>query len=462
MLTYTLDKDSEISLYERLYGYIKEDIISGRLKSGDKLPSKRTLAENLKVSIITVESAYAQLIAEGYIYSEEKKGYFVSGMEELPETVKPVKKKSFERVPQKYFIDFSTNNISSDVFPFTVWTRILRSVINDEGTKLLEPLRYNGVYEFREAVASYLYRFRGIAVSPGQIIIGAGTEYLYNLIIQLLGRDKIYAFEDPGHTKIARIYKVNDVACRHIPVTREGLSTEELKSSGADVVHVSPSHHFPTGAVMPITKRRELLKWASEGERYIIEDDYDTEFRFVGRPIQSLVSIGENSKVIYMNTFSKSLAPSIRISYMVLPENLLSRYEKELGFYSCAVSGFEQFTLAKFISSGYFEQHINRTKTLYRKKRDAVINAFLSAPFADKITIEEENAGLHFLVRIDTEMSDDALIEAAKSKGILITCMSKFLSRPNPSYEHIIVVNYSGIDVDKLPEAVSRLSEIIR
>lgn len=460
MLTYNFEKQSKQSLYEQLYRFIKADILNGKLKSGEKLPSKRALSENLKLSVITVESAYGQLIAEGYIYAIQKKGYFVSVIE-IPETIKRTALVEKQNNAPTYFMDFVTNNISYDLFPFTVWTKILRNVILNEGTKLLQPMQYNGVYELRKSIASYLYHFRGIEVDAEQIIIGAGTEFLYNLIIQLIGQDKIYGVEDPSYTKITKIYNVNKVAYKHIKVTSDGLSIEELNKSDANVVHISPSHHFPTGIVMPIAKRQELLKWANENEeRYIIEDDYDTEFRFVGKPIQSLISIDEKEKVIYINTFSKSLAPSIRISYMVLPNKLLEKYKTELGFYSCTVASFEQYTLAKFISDGYFEMHINRMKNLYRKKRDAVISAFLSSPFAKNITIEEENAGLHFLLRIKTNLTDDEMISLAKSKGILITCMSKFLSSPNPLYDHIIVVNYSGIDIKNLPEAIKRLAEI--
>ncbi len=220
MLTYALEKQTKSSLYEQLYRNIKNDILNGKIKSGERLPSKRSLAENLKLSVITVESAYSQLIAEGYIFAVEKKGYFVCSIE-TPKAVKQIKMIEKDKPKPSYFMDFCTNNISYDLFPFTVWTKILRNVILNEGTKLLQPLQYNGVYELRKAIASYLYHFRGIEVDEEQIIIGAGTEFLYNLIIQLLGQDKVYAVEDPSYAKIAKIYSVNKVSYKYIPVTSD-------------------------------------------------------------------------------------------------------------------------------------------------------------------------------------------------------------------------------------------------
>lgn len=463
MLTYTFDKNDTLCLYERLYRNIKNDILNGNLKSGEKLPSKRNLSEHLKLSIITIETAYAQLVAEGYIYSIEKKGYFVNTVEEtLPSSVNKANKITVAQTNPEYFLDFHTNNISSDLFPFTVWTKIMREVILEEDKRLLQPLSYNGAFGLRKAISDYLYRNRGITVDPEQIIIGAGTEYLYNLLIQLLGRDKTYAVENPGYDKISKIYRINNVSCKYIEMDKDGLSVNGLRTSGADVVHISPAHHYPTGIVMPIARRQELLKWASLSEsRYVIEDDYDSEFRFSGRPIQNLLSIDESEKVIYINTFSKSLAPSIRISYMVLPPHLLEKYKSVMGFYSCTVASFEQYTLAKFITGGYFEQHISRMKNYYRRKRDSVISCFENSPFAEKITIFEENAGLHFLLKITTVLSDEEIIDLAKKESILLSCMAEYLFTPNDYYKHIFVINYSGIDIKKLPEGINRLAKLL-
>ena len=314
MLTYTFEKHSGVSLYEQLYRHIKEDILYGRLVAGEKLPSKRTLSSHLELSVITVKNAYEQLIAEGYIYSQEKRGYFVSRID------RPLHPGKASTLPQReeeptYELDLVTNSISAEYFPFTVWSKTMRQTILEQDTDLLQPPPFNGARSLRCAIADNLQQFRGMTVDPEQIVIGAGTEFLYYLLIQLLGRDRTYAVEDPGYGKIGRIYESNQVTLRRIALDEAGLSADALRQSGADVVHISPSHHYPTGIVMPIARRQELLRWADEQPgRYILEDDYDSEFRFVGRPIPTMFSTDRHERVIYLNTFSKTIAPSIRIS----------------------------------------------------------------------------------------------------------------------------------------------------
>lgn len=461
MLTYTFDMQGKPCLYEQLYGFIKADILQGNLKAGERLPSKRKLAENLNVSVITVENAYGQLIAEGYLRSQEKRGYFVA---EVDESLPPPEASATLCVPDEpdYFMDFKSNHIRQEHFPFSVWAKMMRGCLLEQDKALLQPQKYNGVPELRTAIADYLYHVRGMSVHPEQILIGSGTEYLYNLLIQLLGRDKIYGVEDPGYRKIASIYQVNDTQYRPIRIDRWGLSVRQLRKTDVDVIHISPSHHFPTGIVTPITRRQELLRWANEcGGRYIIEDDYDSEFRFTGRPIPTLFSIDEGEKVIYVNTFSKTIAPSIRISYMILPSSLLEEYRKKLGFYACTVPSFEQYTLAKFISGGNFERHISRMKKQYRIQRDEVIHIIRESPLAEKSTIYEEDAGLHFLMRLDTHLPDDVLKQRALEQSVRIACLSDYVYQQTPSYDHVLVINYTGIDTKKLPEALQRLANIL-
>lgn len=461
MLTYSLNPAGNGCLYEQLYDFIKTDILRGNLSAGERLPSKRKLAEHLGVSVVTVETAYSQLMAEGYIRSEEKRGYFVSHVDESPSNllrrlILP------EEVEPSFFMDFKSNHIHAEQFPFSIWAKMMRSEILEQDKQLLRPLKYNGVPQLRSAIADYLHQARGMQVHPDQILIGAGTEYLYNLLIQLLGRDKIYAVEDPGYKTIARIYRANDAQYVPVPIDRHGINVHALKEKQVNIAHISPAHHFPTGIVTSIARRQELLRWAAQGKsRYIIEDDYDSEFRFIGRPIPTLFSADENEKVIYINTFSKSIAPSIRISYLVLPPHLLIRYREKLGFYACTVPSFEQYTLARFISSGSFERHISRVKKRYRAQRDQVIHAIKTGALAKRCAIYEENAGLHFLVRLDTALSDQTLKERAASLGIRIACLSDYMYRENPAYHHILVMNYTGIDIEKLPEALDLLSGII-
>ena len=460
MLTYTFDKKSGVSLYEQLYRHIKEDILSGRLAAGEKLPSKRTLSDHLEVSVITVKNAYEQLVAEGYIYSVEKKGYFVSHIDQ-PLRSDDIRSMPAVQAEPTYELDLVTNSISAEYFPFTVWSKTMRQTILEQDTGLLQPSPFNGALELRRAIADNLQQFRGMTVDPEQIVIGAGTEFLYYLLIQLLGRDRTYAVEDPGYGKIGRIYESNRVTLRRITLDEAGLSADALRQSGADVVHISPSHHYPTGIVMPIARRQELLRWADEGEgRYILEDDYDSEFRFVGRPIPTMFSTDRHERVIYLNTFSKTIAPSIRISYMILPPHLLAQYRARLSFYACTVSSFEQHTLAAFMARGRYEQHINRMRNRYRQKRDAVIDAIRTGPLAGRVEIMEQDAGLHFLMRLDTDLTDDALRRAAAGKGIRLALLSDYYSDPAAAPEHVVVVNYSGIELDALRRGLIRLAEL--
>lgn len=465
MLTYSFENKGDSPLYVYLYNRIKDDILSGKLKPNEKLPSKRNLAQHLKISIITVENSYAQLILEGYIYSVEKKGHFVSTLQEtLPAAIEPIIQSSeFIRDTSKAVceFDFKSNNICSGKFPFSIWAKLMRETLSEQDNRLLEAMPFNGIKELRIAIADYLFHFRGMFVSPDQIIVGAGTEYLYSLIVQLLGRNNVFAIEDPGYKKIAKVYQCNGVKCETIGVDNCGLSVSELKCSNANIAHISPSHHFPSGIVMPIKRRHELLMWANENnERYIIEDDFDSEFRFSGRPVQTLQSIDINQKVIYINTFSKTIAPSIRISYMVLPEHLINKYVENLNFYFCTVPSFEQLTLAKFISNGYFERHINRMRIYYKKQRDLVIQSLQNSSLGDSITISEENAGLHFLLKVKTDMSDVDIIGAAENEGIKISCLSEYYYDVNRQKSGIIVINYSGIDYDKVEEAIKRLLSV--
>ncbi|MBQ9118649.1 MAG: PLP-dependent aminotransferase family protein [Lachnospiraceae bacterium] len=498
MLTYHLEDRGTLPLYEYLYQCIRQDILNGHLKKDEKLPSKRSFAKHLDISVVTIETAYAQLQIEGYIYSKEKSGFFVSDIREMSlpvgttisslsafttgQTVSAPNGKhnhfcntagaylasgsagTLSDAPtQHYFADFQTNRIADDSFPFSVWSRLSREVLSDKEPELLKAQPSNGSARLREAISEYLYRFRGMQVVPEQIFIGAGTEYLYSLLVQLIGRDLVYAVEDPGHRKVAEILTSNGVHCEHIPLDAYGLSCKALAESTASVVHISPAHHFPTGIIMPIRRRQELLDWAYKQEnRYIIEDDYDSEFRFQGRPIQPLQSIDTNDRVIYINTFSKSLTPSIRISYMVLPWTLVKRFHKSLSFYSCTVSGFEQYTLAAFISRGYYEQHINRMRNAYKTKRNLVIQALKNSPLAPVARIHEENSGLHFLLELQTDFTDDELIASAARCGIKITCLSKYYQTDDTRRQHTFILNYSGVENDRIPEAIERLAGIMK
>ena len=435
------------------------------LKPNEKLPSKRLLASHHKISVITVENAYSQLLLEGFIYSREKCGYFVSQIEDaapLPEKKIDLKKSELSE-EKKYTLDISSGKIKPENFPFSVWSKLSRQTLSDKYTNLLKPIPHNGLPELREAICDYLYRFRGMEVSQDQIIIGAGTEYLYSLLIQLLGRNACYALENPGYKKVSKILTACGANWCYLDLDDKGIDINALKKAGAKIVHTSPAHHYPTGIVMSATKRREILNWAyAEKDRYIIEDDYDSEFRFTGRPLPPLINMDEGEKVIYMNTFSKTIAPSMRISYMVLPNSLLEKYNRELGFYSCTVPSFDQYTLYKFISEGYFEKHINRMKNSYKALRDNVIDIISNSALNDKITINEEDAGLHFLIRVHSNFGENELKKKLLLCGIKASFLSDYSYNNDKRFLNTIVFNYSGIDEESLKKAICILEENIK
>ena len=449
MLTYELKKAPGVPLYEALYRAIRGDILSGKLAAGEKLPSKRALAENLEVSKITVETAYSQLLAEGYIVSREKIGYFVEDIPRRQGTT-PVKTIR-EDAPAPELVDLTANG--SARFPFSAWSRLQREVMLDYGEKLLRPMPNRGIPELRQAIADHLAAFRGMKADPENILVGAGTDFLYNILVQLLGRDKIYALEEPGYDKTRRIYTASGARCISAPMDEQGVRPEDLGEAG--VLHISPSHHFPTGIVTPVSRRLELLDWANRGEdRWIIEDDYDSEFRFHAHPMPAMQALDRTGRVIYLNTFSKSLAPSIRISYMVLPEQLMERFRRELSFYSCTVPSFEQYTLARFIEGGWFEKHINRMRKYYKTCRNRLVERLESRAFSDLLTIQEKDAGLHFLVKVNTAMTESELVDWCEKRGVKVRCLSSYYHGCVPEQDkNCLVVNYSGLreeDLDKI------------
>ena len=451
MLTYQLKKAPGVPLYEALYRCIRQDILSGNLAANEKLPSKRALAQHLEVSKITVEGAYNQLLAEGYIRSVEKVGYFVETLQR--QNAVPVRKEAAE-IPDEKLIDLTGGSPSH--FPFSIWSRLQREVMLDLGEGLLLPLHKQGLPALRNAIASHLHQFRGMQVDPDNILVGAGTDFLYNLLVQLLGRDKRYGVEEPGYSKIQNIYEAAGAACNLLTLDREGVDPEELGNT--QVLHISPSHHFPSGIVMSHARRQSLLRWAeASDDRWIIEDDYDSEFRFDAHPLPALYTLNGGDKVIYLNTFSKTLAPSIRISYMVLPDRLMALYRKTLGFYSCTVPSFEQYTLARFISRGYFEKHINRMRKLYKSIRNRVRTAVEGCNASQHLTILEEHAGLHFLLQVDLPLTDAELTEKCRQLGLRVAALSSYYRFPEEN-SHCLVINYSGLT----EQTLSQLEQILR
>ena len=456
MLTYDLDKRGNKTMYEYLYELIKEDIADGKLKTDEKLPSKRGLSQHLQISVKTVENAYEQLLLEGYIRSEEKRGYYVNKIAVVtggaPGYAAPVKR--FQE--ETYLADLTANNIRYDRFPFATWAKVMRETLTDYNTSLLKTVPFNGVLQLREAIADHLNRYRGMQVSADHIIIGAGTEYLYNRLLQLLGPDVKFGVENPGYRKITKIYDENGVDWDYVNIDDKGMKVDELRMKDINVAHVSPEHHFPIGLVMPVARRQELLNWAAEEPgRYIIEDDFDCEFRMQGKPIPSIQSRDRSHRVIYMNTFSKTMVPSLRIGYMVLPEKLMEKYISTMNFYSCTVSGFEQYAMA-----GYFERHIKRLVNDYRGRREKICRMFRESRLNEISTIYQDDAGTHFLLHVKTFLSDVEIKWAVRQKGILINCLSEYCFADADKYHGILVIHYSDMDEATLKLVIAAFEEI--
>lgn len=481
MLSYDIKQADADSLYHFIYKCIKKDILSGVLPADEKLPSKRPFATQLGVSVITVENAYAQLLTEGFIYTKPRMGFFVSAIDtsKVPGTNAGLnniasQKQSREaqksapdtsglearKAPKKYLADFINNQANPESFPFSTWAKITRKVLCENQNELLVRSPYGGTLAVRKSIAKLLREFRNMNVDPDQIIMGAGTEYLYGLIVQLLGFDKKYGVEDPGYSNISKIYRKMNVVCNFIPMDESGVIVDQLEETCTDVIHISPSHHFPTGIVTPVSRRYELLSWASKSSnRFIVEDDYDSEFRMVGSPIPAMKNIDVMDKVIYINTFSKTLTSSARFSYMVLPKPLAKKFHDEFSFYACTISTMEQLTLSRFIDEGSFEKHINRMRNAYRSRRDALLQAISKSKLGKFVEIHEENAGLHFIMEVQTALTDEEFCKRAEEKGVRIGALSDYYTEATPS-EHQFIINYSGLSEKTLGMALNVLYQV--
>ena len=357
-MKYSLDRQAGVPAYMQIYNLLRQDITSGAIAPGAKLPSKRILAGELEVSVITVEHAYALLADEGYIQCRQRSGYYASfgaGMNPAP-VKKPAAISEMAAVEK-----------DMEDFPFSALAKTMRRVLSEYDRRILVKAPGTGCPELKVAIAAYLSRSRGIEIDPEQIIIGSGAEYLYGLIVQLAGKDSIFALEDPCYEKIRQVYEANGARCTFLKMGSDGIVSEELERCNAAALHVTPYHSYPSGITASASKRHEYAAWAEKNGAYIIEDDYNSEFSAQLRQIDTIFSLVPQ-RVIYVNTFTKTLAPSMRMGYMVLPEQLLQRYKEKLDFYSCTVPVFEQYTLAEFINSGDFERYINRRRRKLRGK----------------------------------------------------------------------------------------------
>ena len=345
--------------YLTLYETLRQQISEGAFPYGSRFPSKRSLAAQYDLSLVTVEHAIELLNEEGYIETRERAGMFVTFR---TDSVFPV----LEEAPMP---NASSHLHMKDVFPFSVLARTIRRVLSEYQEDILIKSPPCGLPSLRSALAVHLLASRGIAVSPDQIIIGSGAEYLYGLLVSLFGRDKTFGLEDPSYEMIRKIYEANGVRIELLKLGSNGILSSELHRSNADVLHITPYHSWPTGISADASKRKEYIAWAKQHNAILIEDDYDSEFTLSGKPADTLFAMAEEGQVIYLNTFSRTIAPSIRIGFMILPKSLLPQYEEKAGFYSCSVSTFSQLILYELLRSGDYERHLNRIRRSRRRIR---------------------------------------------------------------------------------------------
>ena len=458
-LTISLDTRSRIPLYEQIYDYIKTDIQSGRIPYGEKLPSTRFLSKHLEVSRSTVELAYEQLLSEGYIESVPYKGFFVAQIDELYHLKKDKPQPQKERKEaRRYRYDFTPNGVDLKSFPYNVWRKLSKDILMDDRTEVFRSGDSQGEDGFRSAICSYLYQARGVDCTPDQIIVGAGSDYILMLLGMILGMDHTIAFEDPTYKQAYRMAGGMSYNCIPVSMDKNGMKVTELEKSGADIAYVTPSHQYPTGVIMPIRRRMELLKWACEAQgRYIVEDDYDSEFRYKGKPIPALKGYDASDKVIYLGTFSKSIAPAIRLSYMVLPKPLLEAYEQKARFVNSTVSKVDQLIVQKFIEEGYYERHLNKTRALYKSRHDVLIEEL--RPMADICTISGENAGVHLLLTFQNGMTEEELIDRAAKEDIRVYGLSDYRIKENCKEKATILLGYANLTEEQIRKAARLLRD---
>lgn len=533
MLTYSFADRGDLSLYEYLYRSIRSDIERGVVAAGEKLPSKRALARHLGVSLITVEGAYSQLMAEGYVMSEPRRGYYACDLgatgslrgagsnvgassASLPGAPRPLPATggaagaahldaaaglagggdagrdgvasggaaspcvaalsgiaSTESDQAPLVADLTGAGAPLGLFPYGAWAKSMREALSCESERaLIGETEAAGSPRLRRVIADHLRGFRGMEVDPAQIVVGAGSQVLYNALVQFLGRGLRYGVEDPGYPRLASIYRANDVALSFIPLDGQGVDVSAVRASRVEVMHLMPSHQYPTGLITSIGRRYELLAWANEEPgRFIVEDDYDCEFRLAGRPIPTLQSIDATGRVIYANTFAKSLGPAFRIGYVVLPERLVTRFAEALGFYSCTVSAVDQLALARFIEGGDYERHVSRMRTHYRTVRDALVAALRGSSLAGRMGIAQADSGIHFVLGIEAPRTagdvragaewDAAFVRAARGEGVAIRPLSVFFSKGPEACAGAtrrFLVSYGGLPLEAAAFAAEALA----
>lgn len=443
------DRSSDQDLYVQVYKYIKDMIESGQLNARQKIPSIRQSAGDLGLSRTTVENAYNQLLLEGYIYSKERSGYYVS---DIGNTISSAytAKETFDREP----VESVRNDyfISKDNFDFNIWRKCYNQVLSYDADKLLSEGFPQGEYELRKEIAEYVFKARGVHCSSDRIVVGAGVQVLLGVLSVLLREMNIrsIAVEDPGFTDVQHIFKDYYLSIKPVPITNHGLNTNELIKSKVRVCYVSPTHQYPTGAIMPITDRVDLLRWSTTVDGFIIEDDYDSELRYSGRPVPSLQGLDSNDRVIFLGSFSTILLPSIRISYMILPERFYRVYTQYMHKYKQTVSKTEQLVLALYIKEGEYERHLRRIRKKFSAKHSMIRQAIENKSIPGLI-MEDSSSGVNIPLRLGKTVNMDKTVKRLNELGFKVRHIT----------DRLIMFNFACLADDKIQEAVDKLEEVI-
>lgn len=459
-LTISLEAFAARPLYEQIYEYIKQEIQNGGLPCRERLPSTRKLARYLEVSRSTVTLAYEQLLSEGYIDNQPGSGYFVNDLEGLYSLPR---EEAFRGQPEKertesWQYDFSPSGVDLSSFPHNTWRRISKNLLMQDDQSFFLLGAPEGEEELRRTIAAYVRQARGVRCQPQQIIIGAGNDYLLMLLNAILG-EQTYALENPTYKKAYDIFQTLGQRVVAVETDEYGMRVETLAGSGASIAYVMPSHQYPLGIVMPVGRRRQLLNWAAEKDgRYVIEDDYDSEFRYKGKPIPALQGLDGNGRVIYIGTFSKSIAPAIRISFLILPQELMERYRTRGQRFSSTVSRMDQKILAEFIRSGAYERHLNRMRSVYKSRHDALLEALKEFP--EIFRVSGEYAGTHLLVTLPEGIRECDAVNAAKQHGVRVYGLSSYCIAQHVPGETTLILGYANMHEDEIHRAVERLGEI--
>jgi len=459
-----MQRESGQFIYRQLYSQLKEDILAFKYESHEKLPSKRDMSQHLNISVNSVKAAYEQLLAEGYIYTEERKGYFIEPLEKL--IIDPNAQISLnvqeQQIEDAY--DYSFSHMSTDIsaFPVEVWTKLVKRVFENYDHELSSIPQIKGPIELRQSIAKLVSYQRGIQCHPEQIVIGSGTNILLTKLIQLLPDEIKIAVENPGYSRFRTLIRQTTAQLKPIALDHKGISIETIKQAQPDATIVTPSHQFPMGIIMPVSRRIDLLNWASQTQSYIIEDDYDSEFKYETDNIPSLFSFDKNERVIYLGTFSKTLMPGLRMSYMILPINLVKQFDHYNLNMIPDFSTIHALTLNLMIKEGYYEKYVKKMHQIYGKKRETLIT-HLSDTFTSNIRIKDTRAGLHFIVEVITPFSYQEIESRAKEMKLELYTLNRFSVKAlekNSSYKTLII-GFSKIKQEQIPQAVQRLKEVI-